>query len=107
MRPLRLGADADAVGDAVDVVEVRDHLDRVVNRLVFPTMRAQTIDVTLRHRRRLGRQLNREVAERQHGKLEVGLPIVVGRVLCELFWGALATEVVGMRANSVVAVVRP
>jgi hypothetical protein len=49
---------------------------------------------------------NGEVAERAHTGIQVGLAIVVRRVLGELFWCALGTEVVGMGSYSVVAVVR-
>jgi hypothetical protein len=38
--PLRLVVDADRLGDPVDVVEERDHLDRVVDRGVVPAVRA-------------------------------------------------------------------
>jgi hypothetical protein len=51
------------------------------------------------------RQMDGEVAKRAHVLLEVGLPVVVRCVLRELVWCALGTEVVGMRLNSVVAVV--
>jgi len=52
------------------------------------------------------RQLAGEVAEGQGARVEVGVAVVVLRVRCELVWGALGTEVVGVRAPSVVALVR-
>jgi hypothetical protein len=52
------------------------------------------------------RQLDRKVAEGSGPLVEIGLAVVVLRMLGELFWGALSTEVVGVRVNSVMAVVR-
>ncbi len=103
--PFGLGADSDALGDAVDVVEVGDHLDRVVDGGVIPAVRAQLVRVRRRDRRRLAGELDRVVAESANRAGQVGLPVVVRRVRRELLICALSTEVVCMRAYSVVAVV--
>jgi hypothetical protein len=50
-------------------------------------------------------ELGREVAESACSRVEPCRAIVDGGGLDELFWGALGTEVVGMRTDSVVAVV--
>lgn len=105
-RPVRLVVDANRLGDPVHVVEVRDDLDRVVDGGVAPAERAKGLRVLRGDGRRLERQLQREVAERADARLEIGGAIVVQRVLGQLVGCALGTEVVGMRASSVVAVVR-
>ena len=73
---------------------------------VAPALPAESFDVRQANHGRLVRDLDCEVAERPHARLEVSPPVVMGRVLCQLFRGALGTEVVGVRAYSVVAVVR-
>ena len=50
--PLGLVVDADRVRDAVDVVEVADHLDRIVDRGVVPAVRPQRVGVLQPDRRR-------------------------------------------------------
>jgi hypothetical protein len=104
--PLGLVLDADRIGNTVDVVEVGDHLDCVVDRGVAQALGAQPLDVGGTDRGRPKRELDGEVAKGALLRTEIGLAVVVSRVLCELFRGALGTEVVAMRANSVVAVVR-
>jgi hypothetical protein len=69
-------------------------------------MAAKAVDVLLADGGRLVGDLGGKVAESPQRRLEVGLPVVVGRVLCEFFRGALGTEVVCVRTNSVMAVVR-
>ena len=51
------------------------------------------------------RQLDGVVAQGAHARLEVGLPVVVGRVSRELVVCALCTEVVCVRKRSVVTLV--
>ena len=51
------------------------------------------------------RELHRKVAQGAEPRLEIRVPVVVGGMLGKLVWGALGTEVVGMRLNSVVAIV--
>jgi hypothetical protein len=77
-----------------------------VDARVAPALAAESLDVRQANSSRLVGDLDREVAERPDARLEVRPPVVVGRVLCQLFRGALGTEVVGVRAYSVVTVVR-
>ena len=103
--PARLGADADAVRDPVDVGEVGDHLDRVVDRPVVEPLEAQLVDRLGRVCGRRVRQREREVAERPFPRRQVRAAVVVRGVLGPVC-GALVTEVVGVRADSVDAGVR-
>jgi hypothetical protein len=73
---------------------------------VSPAVRAEGVRVLSADGRGLERQLQREVAERADARLEIGDAKVVQRVLGQLVGCALGTEVVGVRASSVVAVVR-
>ena len=79
--PFRLGTDADAFGDAVDVVEKGHDLDRVVDRLVREPMPAKSLDVGGADGRRLASEADGEVAERARARVEIGPAVVVGRVL--------------------------
>ena len=105
-RPFRLLVRPDAFGDPVDVVEVRDHLNRVVDRPIVEAVPPKDVGVVRADRRGGQGQLPRVVAEDAKPGLEVALAVVVLRVPCQLVWGALVTEVVGVRAPSVVALVR-
>jgi hypothetical protein len=75
--PLGLRIRAHALGNAVDVVEVPDHLDRVVNRLVVEAVGAQRLRVVGADGGRGERQLDRVVAQRTCARVEVGRAIVV------------------------------
>jgi hypothetical protein len=77
-----------------------------VNRRVSPPLAAKSLHVWPGIRGRLVRQLHGEIAEREQTRLKAGLAIVVRRVLRQLLCCALGTEVVCVRLNSVVAVVR-
>jgi hypothetical protein len=77
-----------------------------VDRGVAPPLAAQTCDFCLAYGTGLVRQKHGEVAERADPGLELRLPVVVSGVLRELVCCALGTEVVGMRTNSIMAVVR-
>ncbi len=101
--PFRLVVDPDSVGDARDVVEVRDDLDRIADRCVVESLRPKGVDVRRIHLGCDVRQLHGEVAESTLAWREVGLPIVVRCVLREICFCALGTEVVGMSPRSVVA----
>jgi len=103
--PVRFVLDAHGVRDPIDVVEVGDDLDGVVDGRVSPAELAQALHVVRLDGGRGVRDLHREVAERADARLEIGLPIVVRGVVCELVRGALGTEVVCVGADSVVAVV--
>jgi hypothetical protein len=100
--PLRLVFDPDPIGDARHVVEVADDLDGVRDRCVVEALCTERVDVGLVDLRREMRQLDREVAERTLARREVGPPVVVLRVLCDLVC-ALCTEVVCVCDRSVVA----
>jgi hypothetical protein len=104
--PLGLVLDSDSVRDAVDVVEVGDHLEGIVHGGVAPAEAPETGDVPRRRRGGPDGHLRREVAESANPRFEVLVAIVVGSVFGELLRGALGTEVVGVRPNSLVAVVR-
>jgi hypothetical protein len=52
------------------------------------------------------RQSDREVAERPNPRVEIGVSVVVSGVLGQLLGCALGTEVVCVRVNSVMAVIR-
>lgn len=105
--PLRLALDADSLGDPVDVVEEGDHLDRVVDAGVAPAVASKALGVSVGDRSGRVRELHCEVAQGSDPRLDIRCPVVVRGVLGKLVWGALGTEVVGMRLDSVVAVVRP
>jgi len=105
--PFRFELDADSIGDPVDVVEKGDYLDRIVDARVAPALASKVVGVSRRDRSRLVRELHGEVAQGMDPRLEIRLPVVVRGMRGKLVWGALGTEVVGMRLDSVVAVVRP
>lgn len=104
--PLGLGVGADAFGHAVDVVEVRDHLDGVVDRGIVETHGPQRVGLGRADLRRRDGERACVVTQRPGARVEIGsTSVVVFGVVGELAWGALGTEVVGMRAASVVALV--
>ena len=105
-RPLRFRIGPDSLRDAVDVVEVRDHLNRVGDRCVVEPVLAELRCVGSSHLGGRECQLPGVVAQRPGTGVDIGLAIVVLGVGRELVWGALGTEVVGVRAPSVVALVR-
>ena len=105
--PVGLGIGADRFGNPVEVVEVGDHLDRVVDRGVVEPDRTEPVRLGRPHRGGVERQLSRVVAKRSGAHIEIGCePIIVFGVVGEFFWCALGTEVVGVRPSSVVAIVR-
>src|SRR5688500_1392114 len=69
--PFRIGIDADSLGDPVDVVEERDHLDRVVDARVAQAVASKAVDVRRRDRAGLVRQLDGKVAQRANPRLDV------------------------------------
>jgi hypothetical protein len=77
-----------------------------VDRRVAQTVAAQQLDVACADFRGRERQLGGVVAERAGSWVEVCVAVVVLGVVCKLLWSALVTEVVGVRAASVVALVR-
>jgi hypothetical protein len=76
-----------------------------VDGRVAPAELAHALDVVRADGGWRVRDLDREVAQYADARLEVRLSIVVRGVLCELVRCALGTEVVCVRADSVVAVV--
>jgi hypothetical protein len=72
---------------------------------VVPAVRAQLVGVRRPDGRGLAGELDRVVAEGANRAGQVGPPVVVRRVRRQPLVCALSTEVVCMRANSVVAVV--
>jgi hypothetical protein len=79
--PVGLGLDPDGLGDSVHVVEVGDHLDRVVHRRVAPACLPHTVNVGLAEPRGLVRQSYGEIAQLPHPRLEIGLAVIVCSVL--------------------------
>jgi hypothetical protein len=77
-----------------------------VDPCVAQADRTQAIDVRLGRRVGLVGELDREVAERARPLVELCGAVIVLRMLCQVFRGALGTEVVRVRLDSVVAVVR-
>jgi hypothetical protein len=76
-----------------------------MDRRVVDPVRSQCLDVGEPDLRRRQRQLDRVVAERPQARLEPGVPVAVLRMLRQLVWCALGTEVVRVGAPSVVALV--
>ncbi len=95
--PLGLALDAHAFGDPVDVVEERDDLNGVVDGGVVPAVAAKEIGILTADLRGRRGELDGVVAERADAWLEIGLPVVVLRVLGQLLGCALCTEVVCVR----------
>ena len=104
--PVGLVLDPDAVRHTCHVVEVADDLDGVRDGRIVEPLCAEQVDVRLVDLGGEMGQLDREVAERPLARRELRLPVVVLRVSCGLVVCALGTEVVCMRARSVVAVLR-
>jgi len=78
-----------------------------VDARVAQAVSSKAVDVGRRNRGGLVRELDCKVAQRANPRLDVRFPVVVRGVRGKLVWGALGTEVVGMRLDSVMAVVRP
>ena len=107
--------DAEAVGDAVDVVEVGDGLHRVVDGAVVEAVRAQGLDVRLGDAGGRAGEFLRQFAQGAVCRAEGGGAPVGGDKSDEAVGfflignaeipGDLGTEVVGVRARSVDAVV--
>ncbi len=104
--------DAEGVGNAVDVVEISDHLRGVVNGDIVQTGLAQPRHVLRCHLAWLGRQFFRIGAERAIDRVQPRrAPIARDgmyegiRFGCAIKSFDLGTEVMRMRLNSVVAAV--
>jgi hypothetical protein len=77
-----------------------------VDRRVVEPVGAKLVGVGGTDRCRSEGQLARVVAERPCPVVELRVAVVVLGVRRKLVWGALVTEVVGVRAPSVITVVR-
>jgi hypothetical protein len=96
---------AQPVGDAVDVVEERNDLRRVVDRAVGQPHRSQPINVGLGDGPRRAGQLDRVVAQRPIDRIEwCGGVIFLNRVYVPLILD-LSPEVIRVGLDSVVTVV--
>jgi len=101
-----LGLDAEAFGDAVDVVEVGADLGGVVDGPVVPPGVAKTADSRLALARRVTGERLGILQQGDRRRVETGGSPVAGDAVDELGIGDLRPEVVEMRADSVVTVVR-
>ncbi len=110
------GFDAERIGHAVDIVEKADDLGRVVDALIVEAVPAQTVYILRRCSPRIQAELFREGAQCAVGGGQVSPAPVRGQlmdqpvglvvVLNSKIAGDLGTEVVGVRAYSVHAVIR-
>jgi hypothetical protein len=99
--------DAQGVGDAVDVVEIGDHFDRVENVAVGQLVFAQSLQVLRsnrgwRPRHQFGKLAERLLAGRQFGEL-----VVVLDMLGQLGILRFLTEILSVRFDSVETMVGP
>lgn len=110
----RFRFDAQRVGDAVDVVEIGDHLRGVMDCAVVEAACAQSVEVGGRHSMRCERQLLGEVAQGAVRRGQLGAAPVAGDqvdkaiggiVVGDAKIGDLGTEVVRVRAASIGATI--
>lgn len=104
---LGFGVDAQAVGDAVDVVEIGNHLDRVEDVAVAQPVFAQRIEVLGPDGGRRARQKLREFAERLLAWREPDPPVIVLDVFGPLRVAGFGTEILPVSFDSIKTVVRP
>lgn len=106
--------DAQRIGDAVDVVEVGNHLRSIVNGAVVETVRAQNVEIGGHHRLRRVRQFFGEFAQCAVGSRKIGAAPVASEqmhktvgciVVGDAKVGDLSTEVVRVGAASIGAVI--
>lgn len=97
--------DTQAVGDAIDVVEERDHLGGVVDGLVGEAQLPQMINVSLGYLGRCFRQLDGVIAQGPIDRGQLGLRIVGLDLLDPGGILDLSPEVISMGLNSVPAAV--
>ncbi len=104
---LGLGIDSERVGDATDVVEVGDDLDRVQDVAVGKAVPAEGIEVL---RPSGGGGASDQLGELGEGFLarrKLGAAIVVLDVLGQLGVACVVTEILSVRLDSIKAVVGP
>jgi hypothetical protein len=102
---LRLEVDAQTVGDAVDVIEIRDDLGGVMDGAVIEADGAEAFDVGVGDGSRVVRQLHRVVAEGAILFAQPCLRIVSGDLLGPLWIIDLGPEVRRVGQRSVMAAV--
>ncbi len=96
-----------AVGQAVDIVEVGRHLGGVVDGSIGPAQSAQMFDVLLGHRCRGLGELDRVVQQPAGGFVEVRLAVIRLDRFDQLIVLDLRPEVFSMGDNSVMALIHP
>jgi hypothetical protein len=101
-----LELDAEPVGDAVDVVEVRHHLVRVDDVALGQPSREQRLDVLPRHARRAQGEHDGVAVQRAQSRRE-GLDVVGDDRLQELGAAGLPTQRLAVVDLSIEAVVDP
>ncbi len=102
-----LGIDTEGVGDAIDVIEVGDDLDRVQDIVVGEAVPAEGIEVL---RPSGGGGASDELGELGEGFLtrrKLGAAIVVLDVLGQLGVACFLTEILSVRLDSIKAAVGP
>jgi hypothetical protein len=77
------GGDAEGVGDAVDVVEIRDDLHGVMYRHIIPAGGAERIQIIFIRCRRIIRQTFSEIEHRRDRTGDTACPPVVDKVIHE------------------------
>ena len=102
---LRFRIDSQAVGDAVDVVEVGDHLGGVADGPVGKAQGPQTVKVIRSYARGSRGQLDRMVAQGPIGIRHNRLSIISGDLIGPAGVVDLSPEVIPVGDDSVVAVV--
>lgn len=104
---LGLGIDPEGVGDAIDVVEIGDHLDRVQDVAVAQPVLAQGVEVLAPDGGgRAGQKLG-EFAERLLARRKFRPPVIVLDVFGQLRVGGFRTEILPVGFDSIKAVVGP
>ena len=96
---------SETVGDAVDVVEIADHLRGDRNLVVVEAMSMQCVNVGFLHLSRTQRQPDGEVTQGEVRFRKTGCAVVENDFLSSIRITGLQTEVPRMRESSVVAIV--
>lgn len=97
----------EGVGDAVDIVEVADYLDRIVDRLIAPSDRSELLYIRLFHSGRHSGELDRIVEEHAGRLVDICLPVVYFDLIGKTVIIRELPEILSVGLRSVVAVVRP
>lgn len=94
---------AQPLGDAIDVIEIRNNLRGVANGLIGELQLVEFVDVLLRYVRRNSRELRRVIAKRAIGIAQFGPGIVRLDLPDPLIAVDLSPEVPRMGLRSVMA----